>query len=321
MTDAPNSIQLEPTEGCNLRCGFCGIHGIRSKGPAGDLSGPYKFMTLATAQAIAGQLLFLRDQQGWNPRIEIAMHGEPTMNPALLGIVSLMRKAIGWKGYMLMTTNGIPLLGDFQAKVDRLFAAGLNTIAIDDYRPHPVREAFEAWKGSPWKARHPADPEANPHRRETGQRLILVEDISQADTGNHSHLSNHAGCAAEPDYSMQGEKCALPFREMSIRWDGSIALCCNDWRGTYRAGHVDEGIQATWEGEAFGAARRKLYAGERDFGPCHGCNHRTYRNGLLPDRMGRDTMGPPTEADAALIDHLANGTTLTPVVLRRWEKK
>ena len=48
--DAPFSLQIELTEGCNLYCKFCGIRGIRKR--AGD----YKFMTISTAKEIVNKL-------------------------------------------------------------------------------------------------------------------------------------------------------------------------------------------------------------------------------------------------------------------------
>lgn len=94
--DPPFSLQIEPTEGCNLRCGFCGIRGIREQGQPGALSGPFSFMTVETARAVAR--------------------------------------------------------------------------------------------------------------------------------------------------SMNGKRCAMPFREMAIRWDGSVALCCDDWRGPEDLRAIEEAL-------------------------------------------------------------------------------
>lgn len=44
----PYTIQIEPTEGCNLGCSFCGLQGMKHNGKT-----PWKFMTVETAQEIA----------------------------------------------------------------------------------------------------------------------------------------------------------------------------------------------------------------------------------------------------------------------------
>jgi radical SAM protein with 4Fe4S-binding SPASM domain len=107
---------------------------------------------------------------------------------------------------------------------------------------------------------------------------------------------------------------------MSIRWDGSVAICCNDWRGTYKAGNVvEDGLVEVWNSAAMDAARRKLYHGMRDFGPCKGCNATSYRVGLLPDKMGKVDLPKPTPRDRDLINRALAGKPYTVAVLRPWE--
>lgn len=319
IQDPPNSVQVEATEGCNLRCGFCGIRGIREAGDRDNLSGPYRFMNPGTAVLIAKDIA----HAGWNPRVEFAMHGEPTMNPHLPELITVFRHYVP-RCPILITTNGIPLLDGWRSRVADLFDAGASTVAVDDYRPHRARAAVLG-TDLPGVTVHqyPAEgPAANPHRRPRPgeRRLILVQDISQAETGNHSHLSNHAGAAGAPDMSRAGERCALPFREISVRWDGAVALCCNDWRGVYKIGTAQrERLGALWQSETFMAARRRLYAGRRDMAPCLGCNHRTYRNGLLPDRNGREAMPEPRPEDDATIAAALDGEPFTAPVRRSWE--
>ena len=316
----PNAIQLEPVEGCNLRCAFCGIRGIREAGTRDELSGPYKFMTPRTARVMADRLR----SAGWHPRLEFAMHGEPTLNAFLPEMIQVISSAAP-RSPVLLTTNGIPLLDEWTTRIVELFEAGCNTIAVDNYRPFRCERAVLDTRLQDISVyQYPQDGAiGNPHRRpRRGEyRLILVEDISLATSGTHHHLSNHAGCAAPKDPVYKDRQCALPFRELSIRWDGSVALCCNDWRGTYKVGNIHEmSLHGIWDAPAMNAARRKLYHKQRDFGPCDGCTHLTYRNGLLPDKMGKNTLPEPDAQDASTIRAALSSGTLTPVVLRKWEK-
>ncbi|WP_159944792.1 MULTISPECIES: radical SAM/SPASM domain-containing protein [unclassified Nocardiopsis] len=316
----PNSVQLEPVEGCNLRCSFCGIRGIReSTGDRDNLSGPYRCMSLDTAATIARQIAVA----GWNPRVELAMHGEPTKHPALPDLIRIIRSHLPRQPIMV-TTNGLPLLEGWPDSVGALFAAGADTVAVDDYRPHKARAAVLGTRLPGVDVyRYPEDGSvASAHRRPRRgeRRLILIADISQADEGNHSNLSNHAGAAGPPDERYANQRCANPFREMAIRWDGSVAICCNDWRGAFKLGNVHATpVDELWQHPAMGAARRRLYAGRRDFAPCKGCTHRTYRNGLLPDRMGQDELEPPRAGDDALLASAVAGPTFTLPIRRRWE--
>lgn len=323
--EAPFAVQIEASQGCNLGCDFCGIHaiGYQKKKRGTDL------MSVETAESIAKQMRALK----WNPRIEFAMHGEPTMHPAIDVLISVFRKHLP-KAFIMVTSNGGGLLGgDVAAKVGKLFQAGLNTLTLDNYesvnivpkiiekigqdpRDMGVLEADVGIGGWVPIRNYPQDKTLSPHSRHRGAVILVVQDISVADDGNHSHLNNHAGSAAPLDYSKNDQRCAKPFREMSIRWDGNVAVCCNDWPGYYRCGNVvKDGLDKVWNGVAFNAAREALYHGRRDLvGPCNGCNATSYRVGLLPDKLGRDTMPEPSASTKRAIKAAqAAGPYTTPV--------
>lgn len=319
---APNAIQMESCEGCNLRCGFCGIRGITEKGPDGGSlppDGKNHYMTEATAEVVAEQLLHL----AWNPRIEWAMHGEPTLNPALPAMLSMM-KAYRPDSPQMVTTNGIPMLENWEARVTELFTSGADTVAVDNYRPYRCEEAFDAVTiPGVAKGRYPEEgPAFSPHQRPRSgeRRLILVKDLLEAQEGNHATVFNHAGSAYPKDPLAKG-RCAKPFRELSVRWDGNVAICCDDWRGEFKVGNVlTEGIEAIWHDPAMYAARRMLYSGVRDAGPCEGCTHRSFRVGLLPDKTGQEELAAPSPEDYELIAQATADGTYAEPVLRRWEK-
>ena len=297
--EAPFAVQIEASQGCNLGCDFCGIHaiGYQKKKRGLDL------MSAETAESVAKQMA----AAGWNPRIEFAMHGEPTMHPALDVLIGAFRKHLK-RAFIMVTSNGGGLLGgDVPGKVRALFDAGLNTLALDNYEnvnivPKIVEKIVNA-DGIPEMYSYPQDKQLSPHDRHRGRAILVVQDISKADDGNHSHLNNHAGSAGPLDYSKQGQRCAKPFREMSIRWDGNVAICCNDWPGKFRVGNVvTDGLVKVWEHERLEAARAALYNGRRDMiDTCNGCNAVSYRVGLLPDKLGKEVLNLPTPAQKRLI--------------------
>ncbi len=326
----PYCVQVELTEGCNLRCSFCGLNGIRGK------KTNFKFMTVDSATDIAQGIAA---EQGWNPRIEFAMHGEPTMNPNYEEIVSIFREALP-KAYLLMESNGGGLVGGAAKKIMGLFNAGLSCLALDEYQditlvPKIQAQLAEALRVDSLKnvktvntaAIHlyfyPASgPEGNPHQRSSKKRLVFISPIDLSTAGTHATLSNHAGSGGPRNDKAQGKRCAKPFREMNFRWDGSMAICCNDWRGTYVIGKVpDKGVGELWHDPRMYAARRKLYQGERDFGPCDGCDALSYRPGLLPDPRGKIDLEPANAADDAIIEAAMAEPPLTEPVIRPWEQK
>jgi len=330
--DAPFALQLEASQGCNLGCDFCGIHAIGYQ----KLKRGKDLMSVEMAESIAAQVAY----PGWNPRIEFAMHGEPTMHPLLDVLIGKFREALP-RAYIMVTSNGGGLLGgDVKAKVRALFDAGLNTLALDNYETAKiVPKIIEKIAGQTWddvygNVQHllpvdleqsketielkwyPLDKTASPHTRHRGRLISVVQDISRAPDGTHATLNNHAGSAGPLDYSKQGQRCAKPFREMSIRWDGNVAICCNDWPGYYRTGNVrEDGLLHVWNSPAMQAARVALYHGRRDLvAPCNGCDATSYRVGLLPDKLGKQTLPEPTAATRrAIAAAQAHGPYTTPV--------
>lgn len=318
--EPPFAVQLEPTEGCSLACSFCGIQSIRDNGADADLaihgknSAPYRFMGLDVVNRVAVEAKRL----GWNPRWEFAMHGEPTMNTMLDRMVNIVRGHHP-KGYIMVTSNGSGLLGPAAAqKVQTLFDAGLNTLALDEYKHADfiprLRRAISdtlTLASDIGVYNYPAMPEGNPHKRHNSKKLVFINDISENSDGNHQ-LTNQGGNSFRAERESLNQRCAKPFRELSVRWDGNVALCCDDWKGEYKIGNVLEmPLDQLWNHRYFDAARRELYAGNRAFGPCAGCNVRTYRNGLLPDKYGKQPMPAPTTATRAALLAAGRGKVFT----------
>ncbi len=327
----PYCIQLELTEGCNLACSFCGIASIRDNGANGpkDIRGknshPYKFLSWRSAFVIAQKIAKAKEEYKWNPRIEMAMHGEPTMNPEYKDIIALLRDKLP-KTHLQMTTNGAGLLkGNLSENINDLMKAGLNVLLLDNYEGIKICDKVrENYTGPHPLFEYPLDKKANPHRRRkpTDHDIVVTQDISTASQGNHSTLNNHAGASFPKNKKAEGRRCAKVFREMSIRWDGNIAICCNDWPGFYRCGNAFSGqtLEEIWQDAAFTAARKKLYHGQRDFGPCDGCDALSYRPGLLPDAKGKEEYDKPRQSDLESIEYALSRGPYTSAVPRPWER-
>lgn len=336
--EPPLSVSLELSEGCNLRCPFCGIAGIQERQGKG-----YKFMEPSTMRGVMEQIARL----GWNSRIGFAMRGEPTMHPDYVGMVAVVHEHRP-RSTKLMLSNGGGLLRKPgpTANVRALHDAGLNILGLDHYQnveyvPKILKNMAEYYSefkngdvvrdGEDYSFeffQYPDDPRGNPHVRvKPGvRRLIQIRDLSVTEKtdkkGNHSRLSNHAGAGAPPNRRMDGKRCALPFRQLAIHQDGSVAVCCNDWRGEYYCGNVlTDGVEAVWQGAAMGAAREALYRGLRGMlKPCDGCDHRSYRVGLLPDLLGKKTLHRPDQQTRDDIIAATERGPRTEPVLRPWEK-
>lgn len=315
IQEPPFMLDIELTEGCNLRCDFCGIQAIRE-----DVGG-YKFMTLKTAEAISeGASL-----AGWTSRMELSGHGEPSLNPHKVDIVRALRSH-NKRNQITFTSNGIGFLKDTTSIITALFDAGLNILILDDYAHVTiVDKLLKRYTGDIPVYTYPKDgPDYNPYRRKKpGTKMIVVlPDLAQTATGVHSTVNNRAGQGAPPSDVAEGKRCVKPFRDMVIRWDGSVNSCCNDYRGVIKVGNVNNtSTRALWNGDVFKSLRRYLYNGMREWAPCKGCDFVGLRPGLLPDKLGKKITPMPVLHDEQVMAKALAGDTFTKIVWREWEGK
>jgi MoaA/NifB/PqqE/SkfB family radical SAM enzyme len=294
-------------------CSFCGLQGIREKA-----GGPYKFMTTAVAERTAHSIAAAK----WNARIEFAMHGEPSMNPDFIELIRIFRSYLP-KNQLMMTSNGAGFLKNTVGTIQAAFAAGLNILALDDYKRVNLVPKVREKAGDNFKVvDYPKDGlNLSPHRRwpRSTNIVIIIEDIADAGAGSHAQINNHAGFGAPKSDRLNGKRCAKPFREIGVRWDGKVAGCCVDWTGNYKIGSVMKTpIAELWQTDAFNAMRKKLFHGERDFGPCAGCDHDSYRVGLLPDHLGKEELQKVNVKDKEVIAAALGGASFTKLVKREW---
>lgn len=318
----PFSIQIELTEGCNLGCSFCGLRGMRETGTK-----PWFFLSKATAERIADEI----KRVGWNSRLIFSMHGEPTLNPNVVRLIALFRRKLP-NAIMSLMTNGYGLVHGFGSKdpcktilerVEALRAAGLNDLIVDYYSDKgDARIVEDALKESDLPIAHLA-PGVPLYSSSYKKFRVLFNPPIQNSTSVNRHLCNHCGAAAPLDMSYAGKRCARPFREMTFRFDGSVALCCNDFRGEYPIGNIcTQDIDELWQHKRFEAARILLYAGKREFKPCLGCNALSHRVGLLPDARGKEDMPEPSEKTLAYAKSISkkNAPLSQIIITRPWEE-
>jgi len=282
----PWSIQIELVEGCNRRCWFCGIKAIR-KHPMDDL----RYMDYGIAKHIADGIKHYCP----DARIEFAMHGEPTLHPKFDSIVTMFRNCLP-KTQFQITTNGQSLITNKHSLND-IFDLGIDIILVDTYYPERdgLRELVQSNTTVPVYDFYDNDNCPSPwhnYHRKLGPIVILMDDLGKRDGQKRSRvIMNHAGNAQPPVNRSLDKVCTLPFREMSICYNGDVCICCMDWKHELVCGNVmHEHVEDVWTGAIFESARRILYSRKRTFIPCNRCNAGSgSRVGLLPKYHAPDT--------------------------------
>tara|TARA_R110002020_G_scaffold376130_3_gene587273 strand:+ start:2211 stop:3299 length:1089 start_codon:yes stop_codon:yes gene_type:complete len=312
----PNALQIELVEGCSLNCTFCGVQGIR------ETRGGYKYMTKKIMKRLCKRLSKSMKIHKWNPRVELAVHGEPTMHPDLVWMVEQLGSLSPRE--LILVTNGTGLAKNPNKSIDDLVEAGISSFCLDEYDgcdfAQKVREGYTG--KTPIFEYSAKSPESFRGRNKKEAYIVIKEDVSHL-TKAYDKLNTHCGGGGNPGETNPAihKKCAKPFRELTIRWDGNVSLCCNDFRGIYKIGNISDydTLDDLWNVEAFHAARQMLYHNSREFDPCRWCDALSTRVGLLPDKYGKKDIPEPDKRTARTISKAIRGQSYTLPVLRGWE--
>jgi MoaA/NifB/PqqE/SkfB family radical SAM enzyme len=261
---------------------MCGINSLNI--PRNE----YMFMEIETVKRIIQDI-----KKFWSRiRIEFAMCGEPTQHPEIIKIIRMFRKELP-DAHLLFTSNGINFLnGKWDKWADDLKYC--NILAVDLYEPYGEKLKTEMIKNLyGWEMHDYYDKNFNQHHYNSpkkGNHLVFIPDlISTARTKstiqrkifNHAGNSNLTPPLEQPKYLT----CTFPFREMVIRYDGDISLCCLDFGSEYVTGNcLVNNLKDIWYGEKFNAARSFLRHKNRSFSPCCFCDAPAgIRSGIIPE--------------------------------------
>lgn len=67
--------------------------------------------------------------------------------------------------------------------------------------------------------------------------------------------------------------CIYPYRQMVIRPDGKVSLCCNDALGKVTVGDIKtQSILEVWNSSKYREIRRRISLGRGHYQPCEKCD-------------------------------------------------
>lgn len=311
----PNTVQIELVQGCNRSCTFCGTSGMEKK---------IHFIEKNTLIRECD----LIQESGYNPRILLAGHGEPTLHPKFFACIKTIRKRLPGHWIQILT-NGYLLRKDPQS-LGKMFELGINDVSLDEYKDskfdeNEIRVLLDRLEQE--KGIHVDLVKMGPgvplyaNKSIKKHRLLIVPAIDESSVSASRILTNHCGSGGIPNEKYKTRVCTRIFRELVFRWDGWVSICCQDFRGQYPIINcMDSKVECfddIWRHERFEAARRILYHDKRAFFPCNICDLRPMREGLLPDHLGKETMEIPYERDYRIVNKKFE--PLSKPVLRDWE--
>lgn len=313
----PNTVQIELVQGCNRKCTFCGTSGFERK-------------VHCIEKAVLKKQCDLIRESGYNPRILLAGHGEPTLHPHFYSCIRTIRKLLP-KHWIQILTNGYLVKKDLHA-ICKMFDAGINDVTLDEYHDSKfddeaiqnILSEYEDKTGNKVEfVRMGKGVPLYAPKQYKKHRLLINPAIEEEEVTVSRKLTNHCGAGMPPVYDYSNRTCTRIFREMSFRYDGWVAMCCQDFRGQYPVVNcMDESVKTfddIWRHPRYEAARRILYHDHRVFFPCNICDCMPMRPGLLPDHLGKEDMEKPTKKDYEIVTEYHE--PLTNMVARPWEEE
>lgn len=252
-------IKIEATYGCNLRCKFCGIQCGEPKKPA--------FMSMETVERIAENLVEDRMRTGKRRVVSISLRGEPTLNPNLPLIVRTL--APHCKS-LFVVSNGT--IRDAQYYLD-LLKLGATAIHIDIYNREAERLIDDILEVSPEKVVL-YDPASGASVWKGVRDKIVALDERESRDKNTRALHNWSGdgAIAQP---VRTAPCAESLKYITIRHDGTYALCCNVWKDKVTFGNVRNRTfsEMYYSAEHTVACKTIMVAyGRLQYEPCSACS-------------------------------------------------
>lgn len=237
-----NHIEVETINRCNGNCSFCPVN--RSSDPREKA-----IMTEELFKKIVHQLAEI-DYDG---RFTTFSNNEPLLDERIVALNQYAREHLPHARMHLFTNGTLFTLDKFIALTDIL-----DELVIDNYQQNlelikPCREIEAYCKDHP----------------ELGKKVTIV--LRKPD----EILTSRGGTSPNRKELVQygKDRCILPYKQMVVRPDGKVSLCCNDAVGKYTLGDVNkESLLDIWYGAKFQMVRKCLYEGRENWGNCKFCD-------------------------------------------------
>lgn len=235
-------IEIETINRCNGVCSFC---------PVNTMADPRekKVMSEELFEKITDEL----SELGYRGRIALFSNNEPLLDERIVELYRRCRNKLP-KAWLHMFTNGTLLtLEKFMELIPLL-----NELVIDNYN-----RKLELIPNSKIIAEY-----CQKHEELKKKVTIVVRRPDEILSSRGGDAPNRRNMVSHAD-----ETCILPFRQMIVRPDGKVSLCCNDPLGKNTMGDLTkESLTDVWYGPRFQRVRQAVHMGRAKWEHCMYCD-------------------------------------------------
>lgn len=237
-----NHVEIETINRCNGVCDFCPV----SK--KNDLR-EFVVMNRKLFENIIWQLAEIN----YDGRLALFSNNEPFLDDDIIDKHRYARKYLPSARMFLFTNGTLLTLKKFKEIIGYL-----DELIIDNYQEN-LKLIKPCEIISEYCEQHP----------ELKKKVTIVLRKP------HEILSTRGGDAPnrKKKVSYANERCVLPFKQLIIRPDGKISLCCNDPYGKNTLGDLTkESIVEVWNNDRFKMVRKCIYEGRGHWKHCEFCD-------------------------------------------------
>ena len=235
-------IEIETYNRCNGVCSFCPVS-------IGNEKRPLMKMDEGLFKKIIDEL----SEIDYSGRLATFSNNEPFLDERIVSFNRYAREKLP-KAHMHLFTNGTVLKPEDFIEIMKY----LDELVIDNYN--------QELKLIPSVQKIVAYCEAHPELKE--RVTVVTRKPVEVRTSRGGDAPNRE----KTDY-MASFGCVMPFKQMIVRPDGKVSLCCNDPYGKCTMGDLStESIRDVWYGEKFHKVREAIRKGRGNYEACRYCD-------------------------------------------------
>lgn len=237
-----NHVEIETINRCNGSCSFCPVSKNKDTRIFAEMTDDL-FLKIITE---------LKDIH-YEGKIALFSNNEPLLDKKIVDRHRIAREMLPDARFHLFSNGTLWNIDIFKEMMKYL-----DELIIDNYHPElklikPCREIAEY---------------CEVHTKYKKKVTIVLRDPNEI-------LTTRGGDAPNRNVKIthEGTKCPLPFKQIIIRPDGKVSLCCNDPLGRDTMGDVSsESLLEIWRGKEFSKVREALSNGRGNWKHCKYCD-------------------------------------------------